>query len=126
MAGILVLIILKPIQGSNAVSHLYAQPDNTGMCKHPLLWCCESSKCKPFRLEHQTVVVQNFEKLPATANNPLRAYFRALPWHNNNKKPQRICWRFVMGRIPVLIILILYGSVFVAHNYQHPVYMRYV
>ncbi len=35
----------------------------------------------------------DFETLLAT-NNLLRAYYRAVPWHNNNKKPEQICWNF--------------------------------
>jgi hypothetical protein len=41
----------------------------------------------------------DFERLPlSTTNSPLNVHFKALPWHNNDKKPKTICWTFGDGR----------------------------
>jgi hypothetical protein len=34
----------------------------------------------------------------SVTTNPLGQYFTAIPWHNNQKKPERICWNFGDGR----------------------------
>jgi hypothetical protein len=63
----------------------------------------------------------DFEQLPSPTADPRRAYFRALPWHNNNKKPQRICWRFGDGQDTCINYPNSYtDSMLLHHNYQHP------
>ena len=108
--------------GQYAVSHLYLHPGQYQVCVNIRYYGgCEASKCKPIQVgERPDSCKADFERLPPTTNNPLRAYFRALPWHNNNKKPQRICWRFGDGQDTCINYPNNYtGQYVVAHNYQH-------
>jgi PKD repeat protein len=107
--------------GQYVVSHLYAQPGQYQVCVNIRYYGgCEASKCKPIQIGNPDSCRADFERLPATANNPLRVYFRALPWHNNNKKPQRICWRFGDGQDTCINYPNAYtGQYVVVHNYQH-------
>jgi hypothetical protein len=59
---------------------------------------CIADKCRAIQIGNGDSCRADFEKISSTVNTPLRAYYRALPWHNNNKKPQRICWDFGDGR----------------------------
>ena len=108
--------------GQYVVSHTYLHPGLYQVCVNIRYYGgCEASKCKPIQVgERPDSCRADFEKLPATVNNPLRAYFRALPWHNNNKKPQKICWRFGDGRDTCINYTNAYtGQYVVAHNYLH-------
>lgn len=56
-------------------------------------------KCKTFTIGSATTpdsCKANFSN-NATSINGLSQTFAALPWHNNNKKPERICWTFGDG-----------------------------
>ena len=55
-----------------------------------------SSICKTFILTGPDSCTANFESV-ATTNNTLGRYFMAQPWHNNQKKPERVCWTFGDG-----------------------------
>jgi hypothetical protein len=46
---------------------------------------CEARKCKNIQLGRPDTCAADFEKIPSTT--PLLTYFRALPQHNNNRKP---------------------------------------
>jgi PKD repeat protein len=108
--------------GQYAVSHLYNHPGLYEVCVRILYFGgCEARKCRPVQVgERPDSCRADFERIPSPANNPLRAYFRALPWHNNNKKPQRICWRFGDGQDTCINYPANYtGQYVVAHNYQH-------
>lgn len=56
-----------------------------------------SSICKPLHIQAPDSCLANFEVLNVSAN-PLWKTFIAQPWHNNNKRPERICWTFGDGR----------------------------
>ena len=75
--------------------------------------------CKTVVIE--TLCHANFERIPSNSNNPLLAYFRALPQHNNNRKPARICWAFGDGRDTCITYPENYtGQYVVSHLYNHP------
>jgi len=62
----------------------------------------------------------NFEKISAATSSPLRIYYRALPWHNNNKKPEQICWNFGDDRDTCIKYNpALSNNYAVAHTYEH-------
>src|SRR5258705_199021 len=107
--------------GLYVVSHLYVHQGQYQVCVNIRYYGgCEASKCKPIQIGTPDSCSADFERLPSTANNPLRVYFRALPWHNNNKKPQRICWHFGDGQDTCINYPNTYtGQYVVAHNYQH-------
>ena len=109
--------------GAYGVSHMYAQPGNYNVCVSILYdGGCEAQKC------HQVVVIvpdscsADFERLPVTPhNNPRSGLYKALPWHNNNKKPARICWQFGDGRDTCINYTNSYtGQYTVNHTYQNP------
>jgi len=85
--------------GQYLVRHRYNHPGIYEVCvKIEYYGGCDARKCKSVRVGRPDSCRADFVKLPvATVNNPLLATFKALPWHNNNKKPQRICWRFGDG-----------------------------
>ncbi len=64
----------------------------------------------------------DFERLPfASTNSPLAAYFKAIPSHNNNKKPARVCWNFGDGNDTCINYPENYtGTYVVGHRYEHP------
>ncbi|HSU28911.1 MAG TPA: PKD domain-containing protein, partial [Chitinophagaceae bacterium] len=86
--------------GPYVVEHNYANPGFYEVCVNILYQGgCEARKCKTLQVGHPDSCRADFERIPlSTSNNPLRAYFKALPWHNNNKKPSRVCWTFGDGR----------------------------
>jgi PKD repeat protein len=55
-----------------------------------------STICKTIILTGPDSCQANFETVPV-ATNPLGKFFIALPWHSNQKKPERICWTFGDG-----------------------------
>lgn len=107
--------------GQYLVPHTYQHPGLYEVCvKIRYHSGCEARTCKPIQVGRPDTCHADFERIPATANNPLRAYFRALPLHNNNKKPQKICWTFGDGRDTCINYTSSYtGQYIVAHNYQH-------
>ena len=106
--------------GQYVVSHHYLQAGLYEVCVNIRYYGgCEANKCKNIQIGRPDSCKADFIRLPATSNNPLRAYFKALPWHNNNKKPQRICWRFGDGQDTCINYPANYtGQYVVAHNYQ--------
>ncbi len=109
--------------GQYVVAHNYQQPGLYQVCVNILYYGgCEAHKCKPLQVgERPDSCRADFERIPTNATTPLRAYFRALPWHNNNKKPQRICWTFGDGRDTCINYPANFnGQYVVAHNYQQP------
>ena len=108
--------------GLYTVTHRYAHPGNYEVCIRILYYGdCEARKCKNIQIGHPDSCRADFEKITSTVNNPLRVYYRALPWHNNNKKPQRICWTFGDGRDTCINYTSTYtGQYVVSHTYQHP------
>ena len=61
------------------------------------------------------------ECLLVTTNNPLTVTYKALPWHNNNKKPKQICWKFGDGKDTCIQYPENYtGQYLVRHTYREP------
>jgi len=108
--------------GPYLVHHRYANPGIYEVCVRILYQGgCEARKCKPVRIGRPDSCRADFVKLPLTSNNPLQVTYKALPWHNNNKKPQRICWRFGDGRDTCINYPASYtGQYLVHHRYNHP------
>ncbi len=109
--------------GNYAVYHLYAHPGNYNACVSILYdGGCQAYKCHPVQAGEPDSCRANFERLPwSSINNSLTAIFKALPWHNNNKKPVRICWAFGDGRDTCINYPNSYtGPYNVTHSYQHP------
>jgi PKD repeat protein len=108
--------------GPFIVHHTYASPGLYEVCvKIYYQGGCEARKCKPIRVERPDSCRADFVRLPATNNDPLVAAFKALPWHNNNKKPLRICWTFGDGEDTCINYPNSYTGVYgVRHRYQHP------
>ncbi len=81
---------------------------------------CEATKCKPVYATIPDACRADFEKLVLTpTNNPLDVILKALPWHNNNKKPKRICWTFGDGRDTCIEYPANYtGTYLVKHKYR--------
>jgi len=82
--------------GTYGVYHLYSQPGAYNVCVNILYdGGCEAQNCHTIQTGEADSCNADFERIPInTTNNPLSAYFRALPWHNHDKKPARICWTF--------------------------------
>ena len=84
--------------GQYAVSHKYAAAHNYQVCLSILYHGgCESKKCKEITTASPDSCRADFEKI-STNSNSIATYFRALPWHNKEKKPARICWIFGDGK----------------------------
>ena len=107
--------------GQYTITHQYRHPGLYEVCVKILYFGgCEARKCEPVQVGRPDSCRANFERLPSPNANPLRAYFKALPWHNNNRKPQTICWRFGDGQDTCINYPANYtGQYTVAHNYQH-------
>jgi PKD repeat protein len=108
--------------GLYTVHHTYAHPGNYNVCVKILYYGgCEATKCKEIHIPGPDQCTADFERVPLTASSPLRVGFKALPHHNNNKKPKRICWRFGDGQDTCINYPENYtGQYTVAHNYSHP------
>ena len=79
-----------------AVFHSYAHSGNYNVCvKVQFDGGCESHYCSALQVGNLTDSCSaDFERLLTPVDYPLHVYYRALPWHNNNKKPEQICWNF--------------------------------
>ncbi len=108
--------------GNYAVTHRYAAPGSYEVCVKILYQGgCEARKCKEVRIERPDTCHADFEKLPPVVNNPLLVYFKALPQHNNNRKPARVCWTFGDGRDTCINYTENYTGLYaVSHRYNHP------
>jgi PKD repeat protein len=107
--------------GLYTVAHRYNQPGNYEVCVKILYYGgCEVRKCKAITIERPDECRADFEKLPLTTSNSLlHAVFKALPAHNNNKKPARICWSFGDGRDTCISYTNSHtGPYTVAHRYN--------
>jgi hypothetical protein len=105
------------------VTHRYNQPGNYEVCVKILYYGgCEARKCKAITIERPDECRADFERLPVTiSNTPLLTYFKALPFHNNDKKPKTICWRFGDGKDTCINYPENYtGQYAVSHRYNQP------
>jgi PKD repeat protein len=107
--------------GQYTVNHTYRNTGLYEVCVKILYFGgCEARKCKPIQVGRPDSCRADFERIPSPNADPRRAYFKALPWHNNNKKPQTICWRFGDGQDTCINYPANYsGQYVVTHNYQH-------
>jgi PKD repeat protein len=84
--------------GEYTVTHIYPHTGNYEVCVKILYnGGCEAGKCRLIQLGVQDSCRADFERIPVT-NSTLTTSFRALPWHNHEKKPSKICWTFGDGR----------------------------
>ena len=107
--------------GPYTVVHHYQQPGVYEVCvKIVYAGGCEAAKCKPVYVTVPDACRADFEKLVLTpTNNPLDVTFKALPWHNNNKKPKKICWTFGDGRDTCIEYPVNYtGTYLIRHKYR--------
>jgi hypothetical protein len=107
--------------GPYVVSHDYAHAGVYEVCVRILYFGgCEATKCHNITVEAPDSCGADFERIVSSTAPPLRAYFKALPRHNNNKKPSRICWHFGDGTDTCLNYTDSFtGPYVVAHNYTH-------
>ena len=109
--------------GPYTVIHHYQQPGVYEVCVRIVYeGGCEAVKCKAVYVTIPDECRADFEKLALEPTiNPLYVTFKALPWHNNNKKPKKICWKFGDGRDTCIEYPATYtGTYFVRHKYNHP------
>jgi PKD repeat protein len=108
--------------GVYGVRHRYNHPGVYEVCvKIEYYGGCEARKCEPVRVGHPDSCRADFQRLPVSSNNPLEAAFKALPWHNNNRKPARICWRFGDGEDTCINYPENYTGLYgVRHLYDEP------
>lgn len=108
--------------GQYLVRHRYSHPGRYEVCvKIFYRGGCEARKCKEVQAGRPDSCRADFERVPVSANNPLTAGFRALPWHNNDKKPRRICWNFGDGNDTCISYPENYnGRYGVLHRYDEP------
>jgi PKD repeat protein len=109
--------------GSYSVRHKYREPGLYDVCVKIFYYGdCEATKCKPVQVGRRDICKADFVKLPLSAvNNPLAAIFKALPWHNNNKKPKTIHWNFGDGKDTIIHYTQNYTGLYtVRHEYREP------
>lgn len=109
--------------GPYVVRHRYDRPGTYNVCiKITYYGGCQASKCKPVIITRPDECRADFEKLHLTpTNNPLTVAYKALPAHNNNKKPKQICWKFGDGKDTCIQYPENYtGSYVVKHTYREP------
>ncbi len=113
---------MQNFSGPYLVNHRYDQPGLYVVCVKILYYgSCEARKCKPIQIGRADSCRADFERIPASATNSLVQAFRALPWHNNNKKPQKICWRFGDGKDTCINYPANYnGQYIISHRYDEP------
>jgi PKD repeat protein len=109
--------------GLYAVAHRYNQPGRYEVCVKIFYYGgCEARKCKPVQIGRPDTCDADFERLPVVpSNNPLTVAFKALPSHNNNRKPAKICWSFGDGDDTCINYPNTYTGIYgVRHTYRHP------
>lgn len=109
--------------GQYNVVHTYLHPGLYEVCAKILYYGgCEARKCKPIQVGRPDTCKANFVRLPITpSNSPLFAAFQALPQHNNNRKPSKVCWTFGDGRDTCINYTEAYTGLYtVGHRYEHP------
>lgn len=113
---------LTTYTGGYGVYHQYGQPGVYNVCVNILYdGGCEAHLCKTITAGNNDSCSADFERIPTVANtDPLRVYYRALPWNSNQRKPSRICWTFGDGRDTCIDYAETYTGVYaIGHNYPH-------
>ncbi len=89
-----------PLDNLFNITHTYYQDSLYNVCvKITYSDGCVGEKCRIVNLGGTTTqdsCQANFNVL--ASNHPLGKTFVALPWHSNQKRPERICWTFGDGR----------------------------
>jgi PKD repeat protein len=109
--------------GPYVVNHTYAHAGNYEVCVNILYeGGCEARKCKPIQVGQPDSCRADFERIPLSiSNNPLAVIYKALPWHNNNKKPKTICWKFGDGTDTCINYSNIHNGLYIVpHTYQQP------
>ncbi|MCX8020341.1 MAG: PKD domain-containing protein [Chitinophagaceae bacterium] len=108
--------------GNYTVTHTYSQPGNYQVCISIRYFDnCEAQKCKPIVVIRPDSCRADFERLNVPVPTPLSVSLKALPWHNNNKRPEKICWQFGDGRDTCILYPVNYtGNYTVTHTYAQP------
>jgi PKD repeat protein len=105
------------------VGHIYAHEGTYNVCvRIKYQGGCIAYKCKEIEIEDENKdhCRADFEKLNSNANDPLQAYYKALPWNSEQKKPKRICWTFGDGKDTCIQYAENYtGYYVVSHHYSH-------
>ena len=103
--------------GQYTVTHTYANPGNYEVCATiKYQGGCEARKCKVIHAGLVDSCKSDFERIPTTS--AATTSFRALPWHNREKKPSKICWTFGDGKDTCIQYPENYnGQYTVGHNY---------
>jgi PKD repeat protein len=83
------------------VNHTYAQPGTYQVCvKIKYSGGCVAERCKPVvigPIPQPDSCKADFETTHYSSNLRLKK-FTAIPWHNNGKRPEKICWIFGDGK----------------------------
>lgn len=109
--------------GSYLVRHKYREAGIYQVCIKIFYYGgCEAGKCKAIVVTRPDECRADFEKLPISlSDHPLIVAYKALPWHNNNKKPKQICWKFGDGKDTCIEYSENYSGLYgVRHEYEHP------
>jgi PKD repeat protein len=109
--------------GAYVVKHEYHEPGDYEVCvKISYFGGCEAYNCKKIIVSRPDECKADFEKLQVNStSNPLLVYYKAIPSHNNNKKPKQICWRFGDGKDTCIVYGEDYtGTYAVSHHYNAP------
>src|SRR6185436_4589039 len=108
--------------GQYAVPHHYLQPGTYEVCVKILYYGgCTAYKCKNIIIERPDECRADFERIPVVElNDPFKTAFKALPSHNNNKKPKTICWIFGDGSDTCINYPENFtGTYTIRHRYNH-------
>ncbi len=108
--------------GQYVTSHRYSHAGSYNVCVRIRYYGgCEADKCHPIQVARPDTCAADFERIPSSSNNPLQTYFRALPQHNNNRKPARICWNFGDGSDTCINYSETFtGQYVTSHRYNYP------
>ena len=110
--------------GLYVISHTYLHPGAYQVCVNIKYYGgCEATKCKPITIGVPDTCGADFEKIQSTNTNPLLAYYKALPAHNNNRKPSKVCWTFGeggRGDTCINYTETYTGLYVISHTYLHP------
>ncbi|MEO6330542.1 MAG: PKD domain-containing protein [Ginsengibacter sp.] len=105
-----------------AINHIYTAKGQYEVCIRIVYeGGCEAKKCKVIQATEPDSCRADFERIQlSSSNDPSHAYYRALLWNNNEKKPARICWSFGDGSDTCIFYPENYnGSYVTDHYYGH-------
>lgn len=109
--------------GLYTVNHTYSQPGHYNVCVRIVyVGGCTAEKCRVIGVGNPDECRIDFERIPiATPDSGRVVGFRALPFHNNGKRPRVICWSFGDGQDTCVEYAQNFaGPYIIRHRYQHP------